>query len=77
MDKIKYIIHYYVSNYHCIFYPFNLTFRRCIEKTFGIMASKWLKIRRPIIATEETINAIVQATVVLHNYVKKYENREG
>jgi len=41
------------------------------------MASKWLKIRRPIIATEETINAIVQATVVLHNYVKKYENREG
>ncbi|KAF0723411.1 putative nuclease HARBI1 [Aphis craccivora] len=46
----------------------------CIEKTFGIMASKWLKIRRPIIATEETINAIVQATVVLHNYRRLMNN---
>ncbi|XP_050056164.1 uncharacterized protein LOC114121840 [Aphis gossypii] len=43
---------------------------RCIENTFGIMASKWLIFRQPIIATEETVNAIVQASVVLHNYVK-------
>jgi len=41
------------------------------------MASKWRIFRRPTIATEEIVNAIVQASVVLHNYVKKYESREG
>uniref|UniRef100_A0A2S2QJX8 DDE Tnp4 domain-containing protein n=1 Tax=Sipha flava TaxID=143950 RepID=A0A2S2QJX8_9HEMI len=44
--------------------------RRTIENTFGIMASKWRILRRPIIAGEKTVNAITKAVVVLHNFVK-------
>jgi len=41
------------------------------------MAAKWRIFRRPIIAGEKTVVAIVQATVVLHNYIKKYEKNQG
>lgn len=51
--------------------------RRVIENTFGILASKWRIYRRPIIAGENTVNAIIKATVVLHNFIKKSEDKEG
>jgi len=33
--------------------------------------------RQAIIAREETVNAIVQATVILHNFVKNKETEYG
>jgi len=41
------------------------------------MSSKWRIFRRPIIASEKTVNAIIKAAVVLHNYIKKSEKVEG
>jgi len=41
------------------------------------MTVKWRIFRRPIIAGEKTVVAKVQATVVLHNYIKKYEKNQG
>ncbi|CAI6370576.1 unnamed protein product [Macrosiphum euphorbiae] len=44
--------------------------RRTIENTFGIMSSKWRIFRRPIIASEKTVNAIIEAAVVYKNLRK-------
>lgn len=41
------------------------------------MASKWRIFRKPIIAREDMVNAIVKATVVLHNFIKISENNSG
>jgi DDE superfamily endonuclease len=43
--------------------------RRVIENTFGILAARWRIYRREIIAKEETIRRIIQATVCLHNFI--------
>lgn len=53
--------------------------RRCIENCFGILASRWRIYRQAIIASEETVNAIIKATVVLHlhNFVKNKETEYG
>ncbi|KAF6212926.1 hypothetical protein GE061_009099 [Apolygus lucorum] len=44
--------------------------RRVIENTFGILASRFRIYRRPIIAKVETVDKIVQATIVLHNWLR-------
>jgi len=51
--------------------------RRCIENCFGILASRWRVYRQTIIANEETINAIIKASVILHNFVKNKETEYG
>lgn len=47
--------------------------RRCIENTFGILAQRWRRLRSPIIANVENCELIVQAVVVLHNFIQKGE----
>ncbi|KAF0754547.1 protein ALP1-like isoform X2 [Aphis craccivora] len=47
--------------------------RRCIENAFGILVARWRIYKRVIIASEKTINSIIKATVVLHNFVKNKE----
>lgn len=42
-----------------------------IENTFGILASQWLVYRKPIIALPQTAEFIVQATICLHNWLRK------
>lgn len=44
--------------------------RKCIENTFGILVSRWRIYKRVIITREETVDSIIKATVVLHNFVK-------
>ena len=45
--------------------------RRVIEKTFGILASRWRIFRRPIIATPEYVVAYTKAAIALHNFLRK------
>lgn len=45
--------------------------RRFIENTFGILASQWRIYRKPIIASPENVKLMVQATVCLHNWIRK------
>lgn len=45
--------------------------RRMIENTFGILASQWRIYRRPIIASPTNVILMVQATVCLHNWLRK------
>ncbi|XP_026827841.1 protein ALP1-like [Ooceraea biroi] len=47
--------------------------RRTIENTFGILASQWRILRKPIIAKVETVEKIVQAIVCLHNWLRKQD----
>eukprot|EP00102_Acyrthosiphon_pisum_P027622 XP_016664832.1 PREDICTED: uncharacterized protein LOC100573164 isoform X2 [Acyrthosiphon pisum] len=51
--------------------------RRTNENTFGLLAARWRIFRRPIIASEKTVHGIIQATVVLHNYVISNEKLKG
>lgn len=44
--------------------------RRTIENTFGILASQWRILRKPIIGKVETVEKIVQAIVCLHNWLR-------
>lgn len=46
-----------------------------IENVFGILASRWRIYRKPIIASLPTIEAIVKATVCLHNWVMIFESK--
>ena len=48
--------------------------RRCIENAFGIMAGRFRIFRKPIIASEETARAITLAAVILHNFIKSFED---
>lgn len=45
--------------------------RRVVENTFGILAAKWRVYRQPIIAGLDTVDAIVKATCVLHNFLRR------
>ncbi|XP_012221308.1 uncharacterized protein [Linepithema humile] len=45
--------------------------RRIVENTFGILASQWRILRKPIIAKVENAEKIVQAIVCLHNWLRK------
>jgi len=47
--------------------------RRLIENTFGILANTWRIYRKPIIASVGTAMKMVQATICLHNFLRKYE----
>lgn len=49
--------------------------RWVIENTFGIAASRFRILRRPIIAKTELVIAITQAIVVLHNYLMEDTNK--
>lgn len=44
--------------------------RRVIENSFGILASKWRIFRKPIIASVSIVTKIIQATIVLHNWLR-------
>lgn len=43
--------------------------RRSIECAFGILAARWRIYGKPIIASVSTVRKIIQATIVLHNYI--------
>ncbi|XP_018304028.1 putative nuclease HARBI1, partial [Mycetomoellerius zeteki] len=45
--------------------------RRVIENCFGILVSKWRIFRKPIIASVSTTTHIIQAAIVLHNWLRK------
>lgn len=47
--------------------------RRVIENTFGIMVQRWRILRKPIVASVEVAELIVQAVVVLHNFLQSNE----
>lgn len=51
--------------------------RRVIENCFGILASKWRILERPIIAKLQTIEKMVQAVVVLHNFLRIRDREKG
>lgn len=48
--------------------------RRCIENAFGILSQRWRILRRPINASVEVAELIVQATIVLHNFLQNGEH---
>ena len=50
--------------------------RRTIENAFGIYAARWRIFRRPIRASISTVDAIVKATLCLHNYLCMTENAQ-
>lgn len=45
--------------------------RRMIENSFGILASQWRIFRKPILASVKNVIKIVQATICLHNFLRK------
>lgn len=44
--------------------------RRIAENTFGILTTRWRILRQPIQASLKTINAVIWATVCLHNFLR-------
>ena len=51
--------------------------RRTVESAFGIFANKWRIFHTAICMLPETANIIVAASVCLHNYILKEEQRSG
>ena len=51
--------------------------RRVVENTFGILVSKWRIFRQPIIAKVETVDAIVKASCVLHNFLRRRDGESN
>ena len=45
--------------------------RRVVENAFGILVTKWRIFRQPIIAKTSTVDDIVRASCVLHNYLRR------
>ncbi|KAM4043720.1 uncharacterized protein ACNLHF_013985 [Anomaloglossus baeobatrachus] len=50
--------------------------RRVVECAFGILTSKWRVMITPLQLSENNVNTIIKACVVLHNFVRKYDNIE-
>ena len=51
--------------------------RRCIENGFGVSAAQWQIFYSPISFEVETAQFIVQAAVVLHNYLQSISSDVG
>lgn len=51
--------------------------RRIIENIFGILASRWRILWKPIIGHPKTIDAIVKATTVLHNFIRAVRKNDA
>ncbi|XP_067203340.1 uncharacterized protein, partial [Linepithema humile] len=49
--------------------------RRVVESAFGILAERWRIYRKPIISSIANAKKIVQATVVLHNFIINNEEQ--
>lgn len=49
--------------------------RRIVESAFGILAERWRIYRKPIISSVANAKKIVQATVVLHNFIINNEEQ--
>ncbi|XP_064468553.1 uncharacterized protein LOC135379852 [Ornithodoros turicata] len=47
--------------------------RRRIENAFGILASRWRIFRRPLNVKVENVELLVQASIVLHNFLRAQE----
>ncbi|XP_064486004.1 uncharacterized protein LOC135398534 [Ornithodoros turicata] len=47
--------------------------RRCVENAFGILASRWRIFRRPLNVKVENVEFLVQASIVLHNFLRAQE----
>ncbi|XP_077263980.1 uncharacterized protein LOC143898401 [Temnothorax americanus] len=47
--------------------------RRTVENVFGILASQWRLLRRPILAKVENAIKMVQAIVCLHNWLRRHD----
>ncbi|XP_018372879.1 PREDICTED: putative nuclease HARBI1 [Trachymyrmex cornetzi] len=45
--------------------------RRTIENAFGILVQQWRILRKEIIASVETCEEIVMATIILHNFLQR------
>lgn len=43
--------------------------RRCIENAFGILVARWRIFQRPISCHPKYVDCIVQASIVLHNFL--------
>lgn len=50
--------------------------RRVIENTFGIMVSRFRILRSPICCNESNVGKLVQACIVLHNFMMETGNNE-
>ncbi|KAM4045337.1 uncharacterized protein ACNLHF_009157 [Anomaloglossus baeobatrachus] len=50
--------------------------RRVVECAFGILTAKWRVLITPLQLSENNVNTIIKACVVLHNFVQKYDNIE-
>ena len=48
--------------------------RRIIVNSFGILASRWRFLRRPIIANPDRVVIYTQAAIALHNYLRTVES---
>ncbi|XP_071653232.1 uncharacterized protein [Temnothorax longispinosus] len=51
--------------------------RRIIENVFGILASQWRVYRKPIIASPDNAKLMVQATICLHNWLRRQDIDEN
>lgn len=53
--------------------------RRVVENAFGILSSRFRVFRKPIYASETTVERIIKATCALHNWLRTLdiEGRNG
>ena len=49
--------------------------RRIIENTFGVLSARWRILRKRITVSMSTVDSIVQACVVLHNWLRDAEHK--